>query len=92
VQDKQANLHAKVPRQFGESESESEQIETESNPENEGLRHLRKRQSLVSYQEPSLGAKLRQGDAHTFNSGNLYGSNSLVARPRRSLLGREMPD
>lgn len=83
AEDGQACLHAQVPRQ---RESLSEHAEAlESNTEDEGPRQLRRRQSLVSYAEPSLCQKLRQGDQHTFNSGNSI-SNVIILQSPPSLL------
>jgi hypothetical protein len=48
---------------------EQDEVDPITQPPEEEGRQLRRRQSHVNYAEPSLHQKLRQGDAHTFNSG-----------------------
>ena len=71
------------PQRKRDSGKDGEDPTPQTVSEGEG-RQLRKRESLVSYAEPSLHEKLRQGDAHTFNSGeNLFHFVSGVLFPVR---------
>ena len=45
-----------------------------SHQEADQPRQMRRRQSFVSYTEPSLSKKLRNGDEHTFSLGERLGS------------------
>ena len=57
---------------------EQDEADPMTQPSEEEGRQLRRRQSLVNYAEPSLHQKLRQGDAHTFNSGETLSAPGVV--------------